>query len=272
MGIRSKANVSESLKKDLNSLSTNLRNLQLTIADAAYALKHHVIVNQKDSKIVELGIDELDRLRMQLISLSNVGSKTYHTLTRDESLIHSLRDMKKTIRSNSSNNDTKSLSKAYLKSRNSVMSLLRDNVEYYIEEDFEDEELDLEDIDRTLTERVKHLLLHFPLKLVAAYCQFFYDVEEKINIRTRKSNRKGSYQLELDKDLDVMRSIYNLADAYRDVLLKNYTSIEELIGIIKGVHISQFQFDFPLIESLSIASLSVVLGAALAIRDLEDKH
>lgn len=267
MGIKSRANVSDSLKKDLNSLSTNLRNLQLTIADATYTLKHHVIVNQKDSKIVELGIDELDRLRMQLISLSNVGSKAYLTLARDEFLIHSLRNMKRTI-----NSDSKLLSRAYLKSRNSVISLLKDNVEYYIEEDFEDEELDLEDIDRSLTERVKYLLLHYPLKLVEAYCQFFFDVEEKINIRTRKSTRKGGYQLEHDKDLDVMRSIYNLAGAYKGVLLKNYTSIEELIGIIKGVHIAQFQFDFPLIESLSIASLSVVLGAALAIRDLEDKH
>ncbi|MFM6397876.1 MAG: hypothetical protein ACKPFF_14485, partial [Planktothrix sp.] len=183
--------------------------MQLTIADATYTLKHHVIVNQKDSKIVELGIDELDRLRMQLISLSNVGSKAYLTLARDEFLIHSLRNMKRTI-----NSDSKLLSRAYLKSRNSVISLLKDNVEYYIEEDFEDEELDLEDIDRSLTERVKYLLLHYPLKLVEAYCQFFFDVEEKINIRTRKSTRKGGYQLELDKDLDVMRSIYNLAGAY----------------------------------------------------------
>lgn len=268
MGIRSKASVSNSLKKDLMSLSTNLRNLQLTIADAAYALKHHVIVNQKDLKMVESGIDELDRLRMQLISLSSVGSRTYHTLTKDESLIQSLRVMKRTV----SIDNTKSLSRAYLKSRNSVLTLLKDNIKHYSEEDTDGLDLDLEDIDKALTERVKFLLVSFPLGLVNAYCKFFYDIEEKINIRSRKPIRKTNYQSEIDRDLEVMRGVYNLAEAYKELLLKNLLSIEELIGVIKGMHIAQWQFDIPLIESLSIPSLGVAIGAALAIRELEEKH
>lgn len=69
-----------------------------------------------------------------------------------------------------------------------------------------------------------------------------------------------------------MRSLYTLAEAYRDVQIKNLTSIEELLGIIKGIHLSQLQFDIPLIEHLSMLSLSVVLGVALTIRELVERH
>lgn len=266
MGIRSKTIVSNQIKKDLVSLSASVRNLQLTIAEANYALKHHVKVNIKDLQVIEVGINELDDLRIQLISLSDVGQRTCIKLEKNELLIQSLRSVKTTMGSTS--ND---LSNSYIKSRNSILSLLKANIDAYIENE-DDDYIDMDNLDKTLTEKVKELLISSPMKLVEAYCDFFFDVKEKVEIRRTKPLRKNNYQSDIDKDIEVMRSLYTLAEAYRDVQIKNLTSIEELLGIIKGIHLSQLQFDIPLIEHLSMLSLSVVLGVALTIRELVEKH
>lgn len=173
MGIRSKTIVSNQIKKDLISLSASLRNLQLTIAEANYALKHHVKVNIKDLQVIEVGINELDDLRMQLISLSDVGQRTCIKLEKNELLIQSLRSVKTTMGSTS--ND---LSNSYIKSRNSILSLLKANIDAYIENE-DDDYIDMDNLDKTLTEKVKELLISSPMKLVEAYCDFFFDVKEK---------------------------------------------------------------------------------------------
>ena len=268
MGIRSKTIVSNQIKKDLVSLSASLRNLQLTIAEANYALKHHVKVNIKDLQVIEVGINELDDLRMQLISLSDVGQRTCIKLEKNELLIQSLRSVKTTM-----GNTNTDLSNSYIKSRNSVLSLLKANINAYIEDNVDDGNyIDMDNLDKTLTEKVKELLVSSPMKLVEAYCNFFFDVKEKVEIRRTKPLRKNNYQSDIDKDIEIMRSLYTLAEAYRDVQIKNLTSIEELLGIIKGIHLSQLQFDIPLIEHLSMLSLSVVLGVALTIRELVERH
>jgi hypothetical protein len=267
MGIRNKTIVSNQIKKDLVSLSSTLRILQLTIAEATFALKHHVKVNIKDLQVIEVGINELDSLRMQLISLSDVGQRTCIKLEKNELLIQSLRSVKTTM--GSTNTD---LSSSYIKSRNSVLSLLKANIDAYIEDDDDGDYIDMDNLDKTLTEKVKELLISSPMKLVEAYCDFFFDVKEKVEIRRTKPLRKNNYQSDIDKDIEVMRSLYTLAEAYRDVQIKNLTSIEELLGIIKGIHLSQLQFDIPLIEHLSMLSLSVVLGVALTIRELVERH
>lgn len=269
MGIRNKAAVSNQIKKDLVSLSSSLRNLQLTIAEASHALKHHMIVSMKDLQVVEIGINELDTLRMQLITLSYVGHRTCERLEKNELLIQSLRSVKTTM--GSTNTDINCLSNSYIKSRNSVLSLLKANINTYILDDTDDQDIDMDDMDKSLTEKVKDLLTSSPLKLVEAYCDFFFDVKEKVEIRSKKPVRKSNYQSDIDKDIEVMRNLYTLAEAYRDVQIKNHTSIEELIGIIKGIHLSQLQFDIPLIENLSMLSLSVVLGVALSIRELIER-
>jgi hypothetical protein len=267
MGIRNKTIVSNQIKKDLVSLSSTLRILQLTIAEATFALKHHVKVNIKDLQVIEVGINELDSLRMQLISLSDVGQRTCIKLEKNELLIQSLRSVKTTM--GSTNTD---LSSSYIKSRNSILSLLKANIDAYIEDDDDGDYIDMDNLDKTLTEKVKELLISSPMKLVEAYCDFFFDVKEKVEIRRTKPLRKNNYQSDIDKDIEVMRSLYTLAEAYRDVQIKNLTSIEELLGIIKGIHLSQLQFDIPLIEHLSMLSLSVVLGVALTIRELVERH
>jgi hypothetical protein len=267
MGIRNKTIVSNQIKKDLVSLSSTLRNLQLTIAEATFALKYHVKVNIKDLQVIEVGINELNSLRMQLISLSDVGQRTCIKLEKNELLIQSLRSVKTTM--GSTNTD---LSSSYIKSRNSVLSLLKANIDAYIEDDNDGDYIDMDNLDKTLTEKVKELLISSPMKLVEAYCDFFFDVKEKVEIRRTKPLRKNNYQSDIDKDIEVMRSLYTLAEAYRDVQIKNLTSIEELLGIIKGIHLSQLQFDIPLIEHLSMLSLSVVLGVALTIRELVERH
>jgi hypothetical protein len=270
MGIRNKTAVSNQIKKDLVSLSSSLRNVQLTIAEAAYALKHHVIVNIKDLQVVEIGINELDALNMQLISLSYVGHRTYERLEKNELLIQSLRSVKTTM--GATNTDVNCLSNSYIKSRNSVLSLLKANIDTYTSDAINNDDIDMDAIDKTLTEKVKDLLTKSPIRLVEAYCDFYFDVKEKVEIRSKKPIRKSNDHSDIDKDIEVMRSLYTLAEAYRDVQIKNLTCIEELLGIIKGIHLSQLQFDIPLIENLSMLSLSVVLGVSLAIRELVERH
>lgn len=269
--MRNKTAVSNQIKKDLVSLSSSLRNLQLTIAEASYALKHHMVVNMKDLQVVEIGINELDALRMQLISLSYVGHRTCERLEKNELLIQSLRSVKTTM--GATNTDLNCLSNSYIKSRNSVLSLLKANIDTYTSDNINnDDDIDMDAIDKTLTEKVKDLLTASPIRLVEAYCDFYFDVKEKVEIRSKKPIRKGNDQSDIDKDIEIMKSLYTLAEAYRDVQIKNLTSIEELLGIIKGIHLSQLQFDIPLIENLSMLSLSVVLGVALAIRELVERH
>lgn len=267
--------MSNQIKKDLSSLSTSLRSLQLTIADAKYALSNYVVVNVKDLKMVERGLSQLDSLRLQLISLSNVGHKTCESLQRDELLIQSLRNIKGSLGVN--NENVKCLSNGYLKSRDCVLSHLKESVEKYSEDHylesvgFDDEDED--DLDKTLTERVKDLMVSFPVGLISGYYQFYLDIKDKVDSRNKRNGkRSNTYQLEGDKDMEVMQSLCTLAEAYRDILLKNHTSIEELVGIIKGVHLCHLQFDSPLMENLSMLSMSTVIGVTLAIRELEEGY